>query len=369
MMSATRLLSVTCGLLATASLHAAPPAGSPTLPVVTTVASGLSDPRGLAFAPNGDLYIAEAWTAPGTLTTTTCFQSVIGPFTGGFSSRISRLRRGTTTTEAVAGGFPSSSAAVGDNFGLADLTFVGPHLIALSGGGGCSKGHPDAVSEVLAVGRHEARQRVADLSAWILANPGQKGVEQFQAPDYEPDGVWFGMRRHQGRLLAIEANHGLLVEIDPAPAGRHGTHKRPAVRLVADLFKRFGDHTYTSLAGRRGDLYVGTYGRFDDNFAGAVYKLSARGGTLVAGGLTSVLGIAFDRAGRLHALQAPIFDGGGAGLGSLVRVDADGSHTVVLSGLASPGSLTRGPDGALYIAQCSFHCAPGAGWISRVRVD
>ena len=58
---------------------------------VATVASGLSDPRGLAFAPNGDLYIAEAWTAPGTLTTTNCFQSAIGPFTGGFTSRISRV--------------------------------------------------------------------------------------------------------------------------------------------------------------------------------------------------------------------------------------------------------------------------------------
>jgi hypothetical protein len=52
-----------------------------------------------------------------------------------------------------------------------------------------------------------------------------------------------------------------------------------------------------------------------------------------------------------------------------VRINDDGTHTVILSGLASPGSLTRGPDGALYLTQCSFHCAPGTGWVSRVVVE
>jgi len=360
-MNPIRLLLLAALLVATAgSVHAQPVS-------VSTVATGLSDPRGVAFAPNGDLYVAEAWTAPGDLTTSTCFQSVIGPFTGGFTSRISRVARGRQSAEVVADGFASSTAAVGDNFGVADLTFVGAHLVALSGGGGCSKGHPDAVSEVVAVGRHGTRASLANLSAWILANPGQKGVEQFESPDYEPDGVWFGMTRHRGRLLAVEANHGLLVEIDTAPRGgrRHGGD---GITLVADLYKAFGDHTYTSLASRRGDLYVGTYGRFDNNFSGGIYRLSKTGGRLVASGLTSVLGLTFDRRGRLYAIQAPIFDGGGAGLGSLVRVNDDGSHDVLVDGLASPSSLTRGPDGALYIAQCGFHCAPGAGWITRVDV-
>lgn len=357
-MSMTPLAAILALLLAASPLHAQTVS-------VSTVATGLSDPRGLAFAPNGDLYVAEAWTAPGTLSTSTCFQSVIGPFTGGFTSRISRVRRGHDTPEVVADGFPSSSAAVGDNFGLADLTFAGPHLLALSGGGGCSKGHPDAVSEVVAVGRSGARRSLANLSAWILAHPGQKGVDQFQSPDYEPDGVWFGMREHQGRLLAVEANHGLLVSIEPR---RHGRRHHEPVRLVADLYKTFGDHTYTSLVSDRGDLYLGTYGRFDNNFAGSIYRLSKHGTSQVASGLTSVLGVAVDRRHRLYAIQAPIFDGGGAGLGSLVRIERDGSHTVLLEGLASPGSITLGPDGALYIPQCSFHCAPGTGWITRVEV-
>jgi len=128
------------------------------------------------------------------------------------------------------------------------------------------------------------------------------------------------MTRHHGRLLAVEANHGLLVEIDTTAAG-HDRTRREDVSLVADLYKTFGDNTYTSLATRGHDIYLGTYGRFDNNFAGGIYKLSPRGHVQVASGLTSVIAIAFDREKRLYALPAPIFDGGGAGLGRLTRTN------------------------------------------------
>ena len=336
------------------------PATAAAEPPATVVATGLSDPRGVAFAADGTMYVAEAWTAPGSLSTADCYQSVIGPFTGGFSSRIVKVAPGATAPVVHAAGFPSSSAAVGDNFGVADLVFRGSQLIALSGGGGCSRGHQAAVVEVLEVEPSGDHRQLADLSAWILANPGQKGVEQFEGPDYEPDGVWFSMARDDGRLLVVEANHGLLVDVRPGGD----------VRLVKDLYLAGGDNTYTSLAFDRGDLYLGTYGRFDNAFAGAIYRLTRTGALeTVATGLSSIIGVAVDRRHRLYALQAPIFDGGGAGLGSLVRVNADGTHEVLLTGLASPGSITLGPDGALYITQCSFHCAPGTGWITRVAVE
>lgn len=323
-----------------------------------TIATGLSDPRGMAFGPRGDLFVTEAWTAPGTVTTMNCYQSVIGPFTGGFTSRLSRIPAGGGTPRVVADGFPSTAAAIGDTFGLADAAFVDGRLVVLSSGAGCSKGHPTAVNEVLAVSRQGARRRLANLSAWILANPGAKGELELNGPDYEADGVWYSMLADDDRLLVIEANHGLLVEIGD----------RGRIRLVQDLYRTIGDHTYTAIARDGDDLYVGTYGRFSDNFAGAIYRLRHGRGELVASGLTSVIGIAFDRRHRLYALQAPIFDGGGAGLGSLVRIERDGTATPVLTGLASPGSLTRGPDGAFYVPQCSFHCAPGTGWITRIEV-
>lgn len=324
----------------------------------TTIATGLSDPRGIAFGPRGDLFVTEAWTAPGALTTLNCYQSAIGPFTGGFTSRLSRVPARGGAPRVVADGFPSTVAAVGDTFGLADAAFVDGRLLVLSSGAGCSKGHPSAVNEVLALARDGGRRRIANLSAWILAHPGAKGEQEPDGPDYEPDGVWYSMLADDARLLVVEANHGLLVEIGD----------RGRVRLVQDLYRTIGDHTFTALARDGDDLYVGTYGRFADNFAGAIYRLRRGRGELVASGLTSVLGIAFDRRHRLYALQAPIFDGGGAGLGSLVRIERDGTATPVVSGLASPASLTRGPDGAFYVPQCSFHCAPGSGWITRIEV-
>jgi glucose/arabinose dehydrogenase len=57
---------------------------------VHVIASGLNDPRGLAFGPGGDLYIAEAGEGGGTLSMAgVCDQvQAVGPFTGGSSGRV-----------------------------------------------------------------------------------------------------------------------------------------------------------------------------------------------------------------------------------------------------------------------------------------
>src|SRR5437763_14497808 len=72
-------------------------------------AGGLENPRGLAFSPEGVLYVAEAGTG-GSLSTTRpqCMQVPfpVGPYTGGFTSRISKINAdGSRTT--VADGLPS----------------------------------------------------------------------------------------------------------------------------------------------------------------------------------------------------------------------------------------------------------------------
>lgn len=81
----------------------------------------------------------------------------------------------------------------------------------------------------------------------------------------------------QGRLYAVEPNHGLLVSVHP-PSG--------AVALVNDLFETFGDHTSTALAADHGDLYVGTLGRiawapgfppipdFDESFRAGILRMA-----------------------------------------------------------------------------------------------
>jgi sugar lactone lactonase YvrE len=208
---------------------------------------------------------------------------------------------------------------------------------------------------------------VANLSTWLLANPGAKGAEQPRNPDYEPDGTWYSMTFDQGRLYVVEPNHGLLVTVHPTTG---------QVTLVNDLFATFGDHTYTTLAVDRGDLYVGTLGRIvfapggpdlAASFDAGVYRLSRNGEAVqIADGLHAILGLAFDERHRLYVLQSPIFV---PGTGSLIRIDADGSVVPIVSGLTFPSALTRGPDGAMYVSVCGYHCLPGQGEILRVAAQ
>lgn len=343
---------------------------------VTVYATGLNDPRGLAFDADGDLYVAEAGTGGSASTAGLCDQVLppVGPKLGGATGRIVAInRRGAISI--VAQGLPSSQASPligGDKEGVAAVTFAGKRLFGLISGGGCSHGHADprAHNGIITVDRQGA-SLLADLSAWLLANPGAKGAEQPRNPDYEPDGTWYSMLYARGQLYAVEPNHGLLVTADPSNGH---------VELVNDLFTTFGDHTYTTLARDRGELYVGTLGQiafvpglfppvpdFARSFEAGIYRVSANGAAAqVASGLHAVLGIAFDGQHRMYVLQSPIFI---PGTGSLVRLDNQGHAETLVSGLNFPSALVRGPDGAFYISACGYHCGPGDGGILRVSVS
>ncbi len=361
-------------MLALAAIVAADRAAAAGPPAVTPVATGLNDPRGLAFGPNGHLFVAEAGTGGDQSTVGLCDQVAppVGPAVGGNTGRVLEIAIGTGVA-VIADGLPSTAdqAAIGgDRQGVSDVTFIGNHLLALVSGGGCSHGHAGAGDNngIFAI-TSDGASRVADLSAWLLANPGAKGAENPRNPDYEPDGTWFSMTFEQGRLYAVEPNHGLLVSVHPQSGD---------VALVNDLFTTFGDHTYTTLAVDRGDLYVGTLGQIvflpgfppvpdlGASFAANVYRLSRNGeATLFATGLHAVVGLAFDKEHRLYALQSPIFV---PGTGSLVRLAPNGQWETILSGLVFPAGLTTGPDGAFYFSECAFHCNPGDGRVMRVAV-
>src|SRR5215472_6680190 len=111
---------------------------------VSVFASGFNNPRGLAFGPDGNLYVAEGG-AGGTLSSAgVCDQVVppVGPYTGGYTARISKISPdGTRTT--VIDGLPSdqTSAQQGSLVsGVADVAFIDGKLYALLAGAGCSHG-------------------------------------------------------------------------------------------------------------------------------------------------------------------------------------------------------------------------------------
>ena len=117
-------------------------------PAVTVVASGLNNPRGLKFGPDGALYVAEGGLGgsdPAPATKDCTVIPPIGPYTGStVGSRISRIdRHGHRTT--VVDNLPSSQTSdMSGNLvsGVADIAFLDGAMYAILAGAGCSHGSP-----------------------------------------------------------------------------------------------------------------------------------------------------------------------------------------------------------------------------------
>jgi hypothetical protein len=352
------LIALLAALTAQTSSVAAA-AGTTGHPTVSVFASGLNNPRGLKFGPDGNLYVAEGGTGGTNSTVGQCEQVVapVGPYTGGYTARISKITpTGRRTT--VVDGLPSSqtSPAIGSEVsGVADVAFVGHRLYALLAGAGCSHGIPDVPNAVIRVHRDGSWRVVANLSRFLQNHP----VANPEAEDFEPDGTWWSMQAVDGRLFAVEPNHGELDRINPF------THR---VRRVVDVSASQGHIVPTALAVRHGHFYLGNLGTFPVvPGSEKVLRLTQSGQLRVAvDGLTTVLGLVF-RHGSLYVLETSTVAGNPTpGTGALVRVSPSGQQTTVVSGLTFPTGLTVGPDGALYVSAFGFGFPPGAGQILRI---
>jgi hypothetical protein len=342
----------------------------------TVYAKGLEGPRGLRFGPDGDLYVAEAGTGGTNSTKGLCTQvpgppGGPGPWTGGPNARISKISsNGTRTT--VASGFPSTQSA-GGVIGVADVAFLNGTLYALVAGGGCSHGNPNSPNGIAKVDRSTAKWTlIADISAFIKANP----AKYVSADDFEPDGTLYSFIPVNSIFYAVEPNHGQVLSVTT-----YG-----AIRQVIDISASEGHIVPTSIAQRRGSLYVGNLNLFpidpqwarvltisknilDGDFApGFDDGLLAWHIVTSKAGFTTVVAVDFGPDGLLYALElsdAPGFPTPGAG--KVVRVNKSGAIEDLITGLVVPTGMTFGPDARLYIS--NFGAAPaGAGQILRFDI-
>jgi hypothetical protein len=335
---------------------------------VSVFATGLNNPRGLTFGPDGSLFVAEGG-AGGTQSTVGICEQVpapIGPYTGGMSARISRIGR-SGVRHTVVDHLPSSQTSAGSGSltsGVADVKFVDGDLYAILAGAGCSHGLLGTSNAVIRIHPDKTWTEVADLSAYQALHP----VSHPDPGDYEPDGTWYSMVAVGDALFALEPNHQELDKI--TPDGR--------VKRIVDLSKMFppdvgyGWYGPTAIASDGDDFYVGNLHTFPIVDGSSMILRITKSGKVetVFTGLTTVVALAFDRHHALYVLENTT---GNAfptpGTGKVIRIGRNGAATEIATGLFLPTAMTFGPEGDLYVSNVGFGPPPiGLGQIVKISV-
>jgi hypothetical protein len=347
-------------------------------PELTKVASGLSNPRGLAWV-DGALYVAEAGKGGAGPCAT---HPELGELCLGRTGAVTRIWRGEQ--ERVLRGLPS----LADSSGFAA---TGPHDVSVGSSGDLNipvglAGDPQFRAQFGRGGRllghlvegesDGGRDVLADLAAYEQrANPDGGAV------DSNPYAV-LGAPRGGGSRGADggPGRDSIRVVVDAGGNDLLAVHGERHVRTLAVFPSRTVSFQgqqipmqavpTTVAKGRDGAYYVGELTGFPFPVGGArVYRVvPGHKAQIYARGFTNIIDIAFDASGRLYVLE--IAHNGllaDQPFGALLRVNKDGSRTLLVDkGLFFPGGLVVRSPHTMYVTNCGI--CPDTGEVLRLQL-
>jgi hypothetical protein len=294
------LVLLVLGLLAflvPSTASAAPPSGDANASLLVT---GLEGGSGSTIGPDRALYVTES-----------------------AAGRITRVDPNTGATTTYASGLPKSIIGVG---GAIDIAFLGGTAYVLVTLVGPDVGGSDVVG-IYRVDGPNSFTVVADIGAFAIANPPDTAFDV-------PTGLQYALETYRGGFLVTDGHHNRVLRV---------TRDGEVTELIA-----FGNIVPTGLAVRGKTIYMAEAGPVPHlPQTGKVVSFTPKSTTAteVASGSPLLVDVEFGRGRQLYALSQGVWDGVAAAspalpnTGALVKVNRDGTFTVVTDGLDRPTSL------------------------------
>jgi hypothetical protein len=293
------LAAALIAMITPSAASAAPPCEGPT---ATRLVTGLQGATGSTVGPDGALYVTE-----------------------GAVGRISRVDPQTGEKTTFTSGLPRAIIGIGgaidvafiDNIAYALVTLVGPQF-----------GTSDVVG-IYRVDGPDSFTVVADIGVFNLANP-----PTIPFPIAVPTGLQYALQTYRGGFLVTDGHLNRVLRV---------TLDGEITVLIA-----FDNIVPTGLEVRGNTVYMAEAGpvpHLPQNGKVVSFGPKSPTATEVASGARLLVDVEFG-GGRLYALSQGIFPVGSPpatpalpNTGALVKVNADGTFTVITEGLDRPTSL------------------------------
>jgi hypothetical protein len=276
---------------------ASPPSGGPK---ATLLITGLEGAIGSTIGPDGALYVTE-----------------------GAAGRITRADPQTGDTTTFASGLPKAIVGLG---GAIDVAFIGKTAYVLVTLVGPDVGGSDVVG-IYRVDGPDSFTVVADIGEFAVRNPPHTPFEV-------PTGVQYALETYRGGFLVTDGHHNRVLRV---------TRDGEVTELIA-----FDNIVPTGLAASGNTVYMAEAGpvpHLPQDGKVVSFRPKSPTATEVASGASLLVDVEFGPRHRLYALSQGDYSGGPEGspalpnTGALVKVNRDGTFTVITDGLDRPTSL------------------------------